>query len=284
MNRLTIIQHNVNHWTGNKRYELYNTYRHINPDIILINHHALIDNTPLKIFQYKTYTSNKTNSEHRGTAIAIKTNIAHKILDDFDTDLLAVEIETREGPIIIATDYIGPGPQAYMNMIDYSKLIDSPHPAYILGDLNAKHYSLGNRHSNTVGNTISSLMSRGELNHLGPHFPTYLSHNCATTPDITISNNKTYHNFHLTQGPQSSSDHIPVIATTTINPIQIPIKPRPQFNKGDWTRYKAILEERLIIPDKINPTKDDLDNYVNKFDNEIKQASEKCIPVLRYRI
>ena len=72
MNRLTIIQPNVNHWTGNKKYELYNTYRHINPDIILINHHVLINNTPLKIIQYKIYTSNKTNSQHRGTAIAIK--------------------------------------------------------------------------------------------------------------------------------------------------------------------------------------------------------------------
>ena len=44
-----------------------------------------------------------------------------------------------------------------MNMSDYSKLIDSPHQVYILGDLNSKQYSLGNRLSITVGDTISSL-------------------------------------------------------------------------------------------------------------------------------
>ena len=61
--------------------------------------------------------------------------------------------------------------------------------------------------------------------------------------------------------------------------MQVPIKPKPQFNIGHWTRHKGILEERLKIPEKTYPTKDD-----NNFDNEIKQASETCIPVLRYRV
>ena len=92
--------------------------------------------------------------------------------------------------------------------------------------------------------------------------------------------------FHLTgtPGSQTSSHHIPAIATITTNPTQIPLKPRPQFNKGDWARYKAILEERLKIPDKKHPTKDNLDNYRNNFDNEIKQTSETSIPFLRYRV
>lgn len=36
---ITILQHNVRHWKTHK-YDLYNTYRVIDPDIILINEHG----------------------------------------------------------------------------------------------------------------------------------------------------------------------------------------------------------------------------------------------------
>ena len=94
MNKITIIQHNVNYWY-NKKFELYNTYRQIDSDIIRINHTGLTDNAPLRMQQYTAYTKNAQNIIHRGSVIAIKSYISHRIHDDFETDLLAITIDTR---------------------------------------------------------------------------------------------------------------------------------------------------------------------------------------------
>ena len=89
MNKITIIQYNVNHWDNKKNRTLYNTYRHIDPDIILINdtglriHPSDFNNTHI------AYTENIIN---RGTAIAIKSHISQRIHDKFETDLLAITI------------------------------------------------------------------------------------------------------------------------------------------------------------------------------------------------
>ena len=44
---------------------------------------------------------------HKGTAIAIRNTLQHAVIDDFETDLIAVKPETSLGPTTIATDYIG---------------------------------------------------------------------------------------------------------------------------------------------------------------------------------
>ena len=76
MESLTIIQHNVNTWT-NKRLELSNAYRRLDPDIILINHTGKAD-PPIHMRDYAVYYSNEEDSHHRGTAIAIKKKLVHK--------------------------------------------------------------------------------------------------------------------------------------------------------------------------------------------------------------
>ena len=59
MNRtkITIIKPNVNHW-HNKRFGIYNAYRPIDQDIILINDTGLTDNVSIiHILQKKTKTT-----------------------------------------------------------------------------------------------------------------------------------------------------------------------------------------------------------------------------------
>ena len=46
MTRLRVIQHNVLAWNGRK-YDLCNSYRHLDPDIILLNSHGLTDGDTL---------------------------------------------------------------------------------------------------------------------------------------------------------------------------------------------------------------------------------------------
>ena len=104
---LTVIQHNVLNWNNNKT-ALTNIYTELNPDIILLNSLSLIDNHKPKIPYYNSHYSNKDNTYHNETAIAIKHNIQYRLHDDVHSDLLAITVTTRQGPITISTLYDRP--------------------------------------------------------------------------------------------------------------------------------------------------------------------------------
>ncbi len=57
---------------------------------------------------YKTNKSNTSESIADGSAIAVKYNIAHKLYDDYDKDVLAIEVDTTLGPQLIAITYLPP--------------------------------------------------------------------------------------------------------------------------------------------------------------------------------
>ena len=279
MQSLTVIQHNVNSWF-NKTHELYNIYSKYNADIILINHTGYSTNIHLE--HYTTYYSNKQELHYGGTAIAIKSYISHTVIDSFETDLLAVTVNTRQGPITIATDYIPPNAQ-FLHFIDYNFLIKRQNPVYIFADINARHRILGHSNSNRIGTSIHKLISQNKLQHLGPFFPTYMTHRSTTSPDMVFANNKHFHNIHLTPGPLTSSDHIPIIAKITANPIQIPIKPRRQFRKANWPAFKQDLENiNIDIPD--NATPNDIDKALDTWNTHVNAASDRHIPTLQYRV
>ncbi len=80
-NSLKIIQHNVQQW-NNRRISLSNTYRIIDPDIVLINSHCLTDSSTMKIPGYNIHKKNSLNNPADGTAIAIKKNLEYKIMDN----------------------------------------------------------------------------------------------------------------------------------------------------------------------------------------------------------
>lgn len=277
---LTIIQHNVQHWQ-NKKMALCNIYNSINPDIILINDTSNRNSDPFKIFNYNTFQSNKNNSLHSGIGIAIRKTLPFRLIDDFHSDFLAVSVPTPQGNIIIATTYIPPRDQ-YINFIDFQKILNRPEPVYIIADINAKHRTLGNTYNNTVGKSINMLIEQNKCKFIGPNFPTYISHNTASHPDIVITNNHTIHNIHLKPGPITPSDHIPIIAQISANPIQIPIKPRKSFHRADWDSYKLQLSE-INPPTDPHPTLEDIDEYIGTWTRAISTASDQNIPNIKHR-
>ena len=168
---LKIIQHNVLNWNSNKN-SLIDNYLKILPDLILINSHGL-KSTELKIPGYKTCKLNYTESLADGSVIAINYNNLHKLYDDFETDIPAVEIQTNLGPIIISSTYLPPR-RPYLPFTDIYRILSNNIPTYIIGDFNARHKHFANSDNNTVGKSIIDLINQGKLIHIGPYFPTYL--------------------------------------------------------------------------------------------------------------
>ena len=107
-------------------------------------------------------------------------------------------METRLGPVFIATDYIPPR-VGFLTFPDYAKLLDTPHPVYILGDLNARHRVLGSTSDNTTGKNVKLLIDRNKLKHIGPHFPTYFSE----SPDCKFIGLVTKTEISYSKGPWS---------------------------------------------------------------------------------
>ena len=157
----------------------------------------------------------------------------YKLLGAFETDLLAVIIETRQGSVTIATDYIPPN-TPFLQYIDYLSLLNRQDTVVILGDLNARHGILGHHNENPVGRNIRTLIDMDKCRHVGPDFPTLLRYNSTTSPDIVQRNNRAFQNIDIRPVPLTPSDHIPMIATIACNPILTKIKPRYTCHNTDW--------------------------------------------------
>ena len=278
--KLKVIQHNVQNWQT-KRHALTNVYLQENPHILLLNSHGLIDDQTLKIQNYNIHINNKDNEQHNGTAVAIRRDIKYKLLEDFYSDMLGVTIETKEGPIHLITTYIPPRHQ-HIHYPDFYQALTKPEPVYILGDLNARHPYFGHGNKNTRGELLMFLLHRGHAQHLGPPFPTFITHRSATAPDIILANYKIFHNTHTEEGKiLTPSDHNYIVFTISSSPIQIPIKTRPSLPKADWHKYKEILSQH----EQMNPnmTTEDIDNNVELWTNRIKEASIEAIPLTSFR-
>ena len=114
---------------------------------------------------------------------------------------------------------------------DYLTLLKRYDPAFILGNLNVRHFLLGHTDNNLVGRNLTTVMNQDHYRNIGPQFPTLMRHNNTTSPNTTITNNQAFHNCRLQAGPITFSD--PIIATISCNPIEIPINPRRQIKKVD---------------------------------------------------
>ena len=95
--------------------------------------------------------------------------------------------------------------------------------AYLLGDLNARHWALGHSHrdNNQLGNFVARILQNGEAFHLAPELLTHIRVTSATTPDIVMGNADATLNLHLRTGPLSTSDHLPIVVTISTNPLLI---------------------------------------------------------------
>lgn len=266
-----------------RRHELTNIYRQQNPDIILLNSHGVKQEESLKIVGYKTHMKNTTNTHTDGTAVLVKRSIPHKIFDDFISDLLAIEISTSTGKILIATLY-QPPTRPYIPIPDFIRLFRHNCPVYLLADLNANHPTLGYRHTNTSGRNLNRLITNRTLQHIGPDFPTYLAHNTATTPDIILTNYKTHHNTYTSQGPLTTSDHIPIILTISAKPIQVPCQPRPNLSQANWENFSTEITETIeSSPQPAPRTLEDIDSEIHTWYNTIHTATTNNIPTTRHR-
>lgn len=283
MTRLRVIQHNVLSW-DRRKYDLSNTYRQYDPDIILINSHGLRDHSLIKIPGFKTHQRNLTGELMDGVAIAIKTNLRYKIMDDFISETLAIETDTSDGPIIIATTYLPPR-RPYMPHPDIRLLLRRQSPVFIVGDFNARHPQLGHCSANQIGRDLIDYLRHQTAKLLGPHFPTYYGPNFTSTPDLVLTNHTNHLCHALAPGPLTSSDHIPIIMDISTSPILTPIPPTLAYHKTNWTAFTAEQDLNMTnLPDVSHGTLEDIDEAIESWMSTVQRTAMKHIPKRTHQV
>ena len=91
VNTLNILQHNVRHW-NTIRSSLSNTYKCLDPHIILINSHGCINDEKIKIFNYTLIQSNKTNTRHDGVAVGVRRGVRYGLVPGLSSETLAIKV------------------------------------------------------------------------------------------------------------------------------------------------------------------------------------------------
>lgn len=279
---LTILQHNVLAWTHNRKYELYNAYRQVDPDVLLINAHGCTGGNKIKLYGYSVYQLNAFDQLHDGVAVAVRNNLKHVILDNFDENYLAIQIETTLGPTLIATGYQPPRRpivplQSLLQIFRRNTL-----PVIFMGDINARHPVLGHNNSNPTGEALAHLIRQETVQHLGPDFKTFINTRSTGTPDIILANNRMIHNTYIRAGPLTSSDHLPVILKLSAAPIQVPITPRLNKKEANWVGFEEELSN-YIIPDLDGRPATEIDYELSNWYLATDRAIKNNIPTTKYK-
>lgn len=273
--------HNVLAWTTSRKNELCNYYNRRQPEIILLNSTGTINEERIKIFNYNVHEKNYLNERNAGIAIAVRKDIKYKLYDNFNDDILAIEVDSTKGPIIIATLYSPPRRQ-YLPIGEIKRLMQKNIPVYLLGDLNANHELFGYNRSNMKGDIIKDLIDRGHTIHKGPFFNTLVRQK--GRPDIVLVNRYDFLDTEIIQGDVTTSDHLPIEMLISTKPIRYEKKKIKDYGNTNWDMYKQKIEEKIEGQDRDIPlqgrriTKEIIDEAMGRWMADIIDVTNEVIP------
>ena len=282
---LNISYANVQTWTYDKNSALMAYLTKNNPDIILMADIGKTDqHKPIKIPQYLVFATNKNGENSAGAAIAVKKGIRFKVLNNFDHDTIGIQVETKTGPLIIMTNYSPPRHKNIPNSdLDYA--IQNNWPVLIAADLNARHSMFGyTGRSNLKGRQLNKIVFNNKLNYIGPGFPTYFCHNNTqgTRPDIILTNNKFYHNYHIKPSGMGPSDHMGINLRISCDPILIECPLWEDYKNTKWQLYMDMLKDIPLV-NLEGKHLSCIFNEISTLYSLIYKAKEKTTPIVKFK-
>lgn len=154
-------------------------------------------------------------------------------------------------------------------------------PAVFLEDLNAKHNTVGHSTTNTAGRNIKHLINTGIAKYIPTDFDTRISPIGRGRPDIILTNQQNFLNTAISAGPQTTSDHIPIILQLATTPIMHPKISRFNFHKGELEKFRELNNNEEININ--NAMVDTIDREVDNWFATVTQAMESNIAKSEYR-
>lgn len=281
---LKIIQFNCLSYNTSKLFiKAYLEEEH--PDILLLNSTGL-PNTPIKHYGYTTKYTTETHND--GIAILIKSTLSKEFISHpwLNKHFLAVKVHTEHGYINIATTYTRPN--TAIPYTDLNTLFNYNNPTFILADFNAAHTNFNHNQCDPHGRQLNTIVNHKNLRYLGPDFYTYYATHQQNTrkgrPDLVLANRQTLQfHHHLSPGPLSGSDHIPIVLRISTSPIYIPCPPRLDYKNTNWESFKDTIAEHPFRQDFDGLPFHVLDTSAEELHTTIKNTVNMYTPVTTYK-
>ena len=256
------------------------------PDIISLQE-TLHDNTnPVTLRGYTDYHIPSSN-DTRGSSLFIRQDISSTRntvnLPNNRSECISVNLHlSKTNTLRIICAY---SPQEQLS-VDYirNELKDNQN-TILIGDLNARHPSFGDTHTNVNGHKLNDLYMDNILYSANPGIPTRYSQRIRNPEppsviDFIIGNLKTFPNIRdFSVLDPIHSDHRPIFARyeTTKFPRTTP-SPKPCFEKADWTSYRKYINDHLHQLPIISNNKDSIDNSIEQFTKLIQDSDSLFVP------
>ena len=166
------------------------------------------------------------------------------------------------------------------NLQSILTLIRKPIPIYVFADLNARHAQLGHN-NNTTRSIITNLIRRNIIVHLGPEFSTFVRGGGTGNPDIALGNRNVNLNITITQGPITTSDHMPMYIHLATRPIVIKGTKKYKIKQANWDIFQRYITRNLDQTPVENQTrniiktKDQIDGRLNKWFEVIESTMKE---------
>ncbi|CAF3235559.1 unnamed protein product [Rotaria sp. Silwood2] len=261
-------------------------------DIISINETNLKPQQLFSLPVYHLYRNDRQNKQGGGVLLSVRNNIKYfEIFNQTieDNETLAVQIETSNGFLLLASIYIPPN--AKLNHDVFQHLYNINNDCLILGDLNAALYTMGSKKTNAKGYQLQQLLTDGFLQCVDNKLMTYARNNyeekidwiLASQPTLSfIDNVETHPSLGLKE------DHRPLTFHLNMSAELKPGSPRFSYNykTADWKLYRNKLNDLL---NKINVNQKvtnahQIEIYVKELTESIVSATKTAIPLTNGQI
>lgn len=281
-NSLRIALWNANGLLQHKReLEIFLASQKI--DIILISETHFTDKTVFKINNFVTYmTLHPEGKGHGGTAILINKSLPHYECPQYQTNSIqATNIKIESVPFTLTLSAVYCPPRFTIQPAEYKNFFQTLGPIFIAGgDWNAKHTFWGSRLITTKGRNLFSATNSGRFRYLSTGEPTYWPTDSNRRPDLLdffIAHGVSDSYITVESSQELSSDHSPVILTTSTKIISKPKMPTLITSKTDWESFKHFIENKIDLKRKLK-TPEDIDETVNFLTKLIQEAACSATP------
>ena len=268
------------------------------PDIIALSETRLNSKHVFSIENYIIIRTDRLNNEGGGTAIVVRREIPHTIIKlnatkTIETTIIKIKFENKN--LFIISTYIPPKPSikihSDLNIIFNSLKLNEVNNFYILiGDLNARHHTLGD---STVKNNGIELTNWIDINEINFKIHPVIAAEATFTRSnafldlalgdcrIKLLNKKLetheYDSDHKAISIKMNFKHALSDDQTTLNNAPI------LFKKTNWKKFQHKLKANYntIIPDNRNLSNEEIDTYIDELQLTIKKTIDEVSPRLK---
>ena len=225
------------------------------PDIVCLSETWLKRATP-KFIGYKALWKNRVGRERGGLGILVREDVKHRELNinnrDQGLEMQAIRVLTKLRSIDVVNIY-NPGQNIQKN--EFEEILEKLGDRYIvIGDFNG-HSLLWDSKSkeNITGTSLALLVQEGRIGLVNDYnMPTYIDRHTGKTSclDLCFASLNLVSRGQVTRGEDIGSDHFPIYAKFTINPVRelLECTKRWKTKYAKWELFNVKLENENNFP------------------------------------